>query len=75
MRPQSRWALPLLFLAAAGCAGRPADVAKDTLSTRQRQERIGGMPIPGARGVGRALQVQDSARSHAKAVDSIAAER
>jgi hypothetical protein len=65
------------LLLAAACAGAPGRQSEsgDTLTTRERQERIQAMPIPGARGVGRALQVQDSGAARARLIDSVAQER
>jgi len=59
----------------AACASKPAVQARDTLTTRQRQERVGAMPIPGAKGVTRALGVQDSAAARARLIDSAGSER
>ena len=59
----------------AACASKPAVQARDTLTTRQRQERVGAMPIPGAKGVTRALEVQDSGAARAKLIDSAGSER
>jgi hypothetical protein len=53
-------------------AGGTANNA-DTLSRRQKDSIIATMPIPGARGVGRALDAQDASRERAAALDSILA--
>ena len=45
--------------------------AADTLSRRERDSIISTMPIPGAGGVGRALDAQDASRDRARALDSI----
>lgn len=70
-----RWArlVPVagLLVSCGGKSDRPA-AAADTLTARERQERIQAMPIPGARGVGRALEAQDSATARARLVDSVA---
>jgi hypothetical protein len=47
--------------------------AADTLSRRQKDSLIATMPIPGASGVGRALDTQDATRERAAALDSILA--
>jgi hypothetical protein len=73
MRPACLTAL-LLVAGCNGAAERRSE-AGDTLGTRERQERIQAMPIPGARGVGGALQVQDSAAVRARLIDSLAQER
>ena len=56
---------------ACGQSGGDAQTAADTLSRRQRDSIISTMPIPGARGVGRALEAQDAARERAAQLDSI----
>jgi hypothetical protein len=45
--------------------------AADTLTRRQRDSVISTMPIPGAGGVGRALDAQDASRDRTRALDSI----
>ena len=60
-----------ILLGAAGCGGKPATVAKDTLTTRQRQEAIGNSGIPGAKGINRALQASDSATARNQRLDSV----
>jgi hypothetical protein len=56
----------------AGSAGSAANDA-DTMTRRQRDSVISTMPIPGSRGVGRALDAQDASRERAAALDSILA--
>jgi hypothetical protein len=51
-------------------AGGTANNA-DTLTRRQKDSIIATMPIPGSRGVGRALDAQDASRERAAALDSI----
>jgi len=51
-------------------AGGDANAA-DTLTRRQRDSLISTMPIPGAGGVGRALDAQDASRDRSRALDSI----
>ena len=70
-----RWVVGAGILMLLGCGAKPAVQAKDTLTTRQRQERIGAMPIPGAKGVTRALGVQDSGAARARLIDSAGSER
>jgi len=48
-----------------------AQSAADTLTRRQKDSIIATMPIPGASGVGRALDAQDAARARAAQLDSI----
>jgi hypothetical protein len=47
--------------------------AADTLTRRQKDSIISTMPIPGARGVGRALEASDAAAARARRFDSLAA--
>lgn len=56
---------------ACGQSGGDAQTAADTLSRRQRDSIISTMPIPGASGVGRALDAQDAASARAAQLDSI----
>ena len=67
--------LVALVLLGTGCGRGTASAAGDTLTTRERHERIGTMPVPGARGVTRALEVQDSGAARARTVDSVAGEQ
>lgn len=55
----------------AACAGKPATVARDTLTTRARQEAVGNSGIPGAKGINRALEASDSATARNQRLDSI----
>lgn len=61
----------LLTLGAAGCGAKPTPIAKDTLSTRARQEAVGNSGIPGAKGINRALEASDSATARNQRLDSI----
>lgn len=56
---------------ACGQSGGEEQSAADTLTRRQRDSIIATMPIPGAGGVGRALDAQDAARERAAQLDSI----
>lgn len=53
----------------SGRASRKAPA--DTLTTRQRDSVLGESPIPGAGGVRKALEIQDSARARNATIDSI----
>jgi hypothetical protein len=70
----------VVLLLAAGivitsaCAGGRED-NRPQVTQRQRDSAIGASRLPGARGVGRALQASDSASSRRALEDSIAAER
>jgi hypothetical protein len=52
-------------------SGGDAQSAADTLTRRQRDSIISTMPLPGSRGVGRALEAQDDAAERAARLDSI----
>ncbi len=58
---------------ACGQSAGDAASAADTLTRREKDSLIATMPIPGARGVGRALDAQDASRERAAALDSILA--
>ncbi len=67
-----RYAMMVLCLAAVACGkGKPARAPGDTLTTRQRDSVIGASRIPGASGITRALQAQDSTNAHTARTDSI----
>lgn len=63
----------LLCVALSACAkaGQPARPPADTLSQRQRDSALGASKVPGAPGVQRALQAQDSAAARNAQIDSI----
>ena len=61
----------VISVGACGDSSGDAQTAVDTLTRRQRDSLISEMPIPGAGGVGRALDAQDRARQRAEALDSI----
>jgi hypothetical protein len=63
-------AVAALVMSACGPSDGDGQVAADTLTRRQRDSIISTMPIPGARGVGRALDAQDATRARANALDS-----
>jgi hypothetical protein len=60
-----------LVVAACGQSAGDAQSAADTLTRRQRDSIISTLPLPGARGVGRALDVQDATRARAATLDSL----
>ena len=71
-------ALAALTILSVGCYGSgdsSAGNAADTLTRRQKNEIISTLPIPGARGVGRALDVSDRLADRAQAHDSLAGAR
>jgi hypothetical protein len=59
----------LLVLAACGSGNKPAQAP---VSQRQRDSILGASTLPGARGVSKALTVQDSAARRKAILDSIA---
>lgn len=65
------------LVALVGCgtgkdaAGARDTVAKDTLSTRDRQEALGNSGLAGAKGINRALQIVDTAAERASALDTL----
>jgi len=61
----------MLATSSCGRSGGETTAASDTLSRRERDSIISTMPIPGAGGVGRALDAQDRARERAAQLDSI----
>ena len=64
-------AAAVLGVWACGQGGGEATTSADTLTRRQKDSIIATMPIPGSRGVGRALDAQDASRERAAALDSI----
>lgn len=63
-----------LLLCAACGSGSKSDAAKarDTLTQRQKDSLTAQSALPGARGVGGALNAQDSAAARNRVLDSIA---
>lgn len=69
-------ALPFLLVTLAiACGGSQSGdsgaVAGDTLTQRQRDSILAQSRIPGARGVGRAMQAADSISARVRATDSV----
>ena len=67
-------ALAALTILSIGCSlGGDANAtdAADTLTRRQKNDIIRTLPIPGARGVGRALDVSDQLQDRADRHDSL----
>ena len=68
-------ALAALTVLSIGCSlGGDASATNtaDTLTRRQKNEIIRTLPVPGARGVGRALDVTDQLADRAQRHDSLA---
>ncbi len=71
-------ALAALTILSIGCSlggDASATNAADTLTRRQKNEIISTLPVPGARGVGRALRATDLAAARAQVHDSLAGAR
>ena len=70
-----RWIVTAVLLGAWACGSGEGDAASraDPLTRREKDSLISTMPIPGAGGVGRALDAQDASRELAAALDSILA--
>ncbi len=69
-------ALAALTILSIGCSlggDASATNAADTLTRRQKNEIIRDLPVPGARGLGRALDVSDQAAARAQSLDSLGA--
>ncbi len=74
MRIMTRVLLSAFLVAGVqACGSSEADrsVAVDTLSRAQKDSIAASLPIPGAGGVGRALQARDAAAARAVAHDSM----
>ena len=70
----SRIAVALACLALAACSGGgegDAAAAADTLTRGQRDTIISNLPVPGAGGVGRALDAAGRAQERAAAHDTM----
>ncbi len=68
-------ALAALTILSVGCSlggDASATNAADTLTRRQKNEIIRTLPVPGARGVGRALDASDLLGDRAQRHDSLA---
>lgn len=61
----------LVLAACGGHSGASGAAARDTLTERQRDSILARSRIPGASGVGRALQAADSTNARIRATDSV----
>jgi len=66
----NRLGLLVALAAFAGCEPKQTEAGKQ-MTQRQRDSAVAASRLPGAQGVGRALQVQDSAAARAARADSI----
>lgn len=67
-------AIALVALMLQGCGASDGDAsanAADTLTRAQRDSITATLPIPGARGVGAALQARDRANARTQVHDSL----
>lgn len=74
MRIERAAAVALVALMLQGCGASDGDVSADTgetLSRAQRDSIAATLPIPGARGVGAALQARDRANARTQVHDSL----
>ena len=71
-----RWivAAAMLTVAACGQSAGEAETSADTLTRREKDSIVSTMPIPGARGVGRALEASDRATERNNILDSLSRE-
>jgi hypothetical protein len=61
----------LLWACGGGAGGDRSAAREDTLTQRQRDSILAQSRIPGARGVGKAMRVADSASARVQALDTI----
>ena len=64
-------ALAILFVSCDLGGDASTSNAADTLTRRQKNEIISTLPVPGARGVGRALDVSDRVTDRARQQDTL----
>ena len=66
--------LLLIVMAVVGCGPQPDTAAnnRDTMTQRQRDSVLAQSRLPGARGVGMALDASDSAKARQAQLDSAA---
>jgi hypothetical protein len=65
-------ALSLLALSISACGGADPGAQSD-LTRAQKDSIVADLPIPGASGVGRAMEARDRANARAAELDSIGA--
>jgi hypothetical protein len=61
----------LLAIALTGCAPDTGGNRRDTMTQRQRDSVLAKTGLPGAQGVGKALNAADSAKARQARMDSI----
>ena len=68
---RAHWLLASLCILVE-CSGEPqANTFRDTLTQRQKDSITATLPLPGSRGVGRALETADSVAARTRRLDSI----
>ncbi len=74
MQVRTRWhmvAIAVLVLGTLGCPGEDDTVTQQPVDQRARDSAIAESGLPGASGIRRALDVQDSAAARQARMDSI----
>ena len=69
MKSRLLFLLVLVLAAIAACTGKEPAGSKRELTQRQRDSVLAETPLPGAKVVGRALEVSDSTAARAKRLD------
>ena len=69
--PWRGFALALVAGALTACGGSDAEDPAAELTRAQKDSIIAEQPLPGARGVGKALEAAEAARERAQAHDTI----
>ena len=70
MSLRTRMALVSILTLAAGCASETAGNRRDTMTQRQKDSVLAQSQLPGASGVGKALNAADSAKARQARLDS-----
>ena len=70
MPERTRVAMVGIFLLVAGCAGDTGGNRRDTMTQRQKDSVLAQSQLPGAAGVGKALNAADSAKARQARIDS-----
>ena len=65
------WVTAALLCCACGGGQEQSTTARDTLTQRQRDSIIAQSRLPGAQGVGRAMQAADSTSARVQAADTV----
>ena len=68
---QTRMGLLALAVVLGGCASKTEGNRRDTMTQRQRDSTLAQTQLPGAAGVGKALNAADSAKARQARLDSL----